>query len=70
MKKEMKPGNYYFTINIDEPYAEEIYEVIKKGQIAQAQWPEGDISFLEWVKKTWPGDTRAFLVAASGRLGL
>jgi len=53
MKKWMKPGNKYFIINIDEPYAEKIYQVLKEGQIAKGEWPEGDISFEEWVKETF-----------------
>lgn len=50
----MKPGRKYFIINLDEPYAEDIYKVLKKGQMKKSQWPEGDISFEEWVAKTWP----------------
>lgn len=44
---------YYFVINIDEPYAKVIYEVLKAGQIAKGQWPEGDITFEEWKQKTF-----------------
>ena len=51
MIKGRKPGRFYFIINIDEPYAEEIYEILKKGQIAQNKWPEGDITFEEWKKR-------------------
>lgn len=29
MRKTMKPGRKYFIINIDEPYAEEVFEVLK-----------------------------------------
>lgn len=54
MKKYMKPGQRYFIINIDEPYARAIYEVLKAGQIAKGRWPEGDISFEEWIRATWP----------------
>jgi hypothetical protein len=53
MIKDMKPGNKYFAINVDEPYAEKIYEVLKQGQIEKGEWPEGNISFKEWVEKTW-----------------
>jgi len=53
MKKIMKPGNKYFIINTDEPYAKAIYEVLKAGQIAKGEWPEGDISFEEWIKRTF-----------------
>jgi hypothetical protein len=51
MSKEAKPGRNYFVVNIDEPYAEKIYDVLKKGQMAKGKWPEGDISFEEWKKK-------------------
>ena len=59
MKKAMKPGQRYFVINIDEPYAQEIFEVLKRGQLAkgdpQKHWPEGaGISFRQWVALTWP----------------
>ena len=53
MKKYIKPGRKYFLINLDEPYAEEIYEVLKRGQIAKGEWPEGDISFEKWIEQTW-----------------
>lgn len=51
----MKPGNRYIIVNIDEPYAEEIYEVLKRGQEDKGEWPEGDISFEEWVRETFGG---------------
>jgi hypothetical protein len=57
MRKNMKPGRRYFIINLDEPYAEEIYKVLKKGQMKKNEWPEGDISFEEWKKLTWPDNT-------------
>lgn len=55
MKKFMKPGRRYFIINIDEPYAPEIYETLKRGQMEKGPnyWPEGDISFGEWIKQTF-----------------
>jgi len=53
MRKTIKPGHDYFVINIDEPYAKVIYEVLKAGQIAKGQWPEGDITFEEWKQKTF-----------------
>lgn len=53
MKKKMKPGRRYFIINIDEPYAPEIYEILKKGQIKKAEWPEGDIDFETWTYLTF-----------------
>lgn len=53
MLKEIKPGRKYFLINIDEPYAEHIYEILKAGQIAKGEWPEGDINFEEWKKITF-----------------
>ena len=54
MKKRMKKGNRYFLINIDEPYAREIYEILKRGQTEKGAWPEGDITFDEWVWQAWP----------------
>lgn len=50
----MRPGRRYIIINIDEPYAEEVYKILKKGQMKKGEWPEGDISFEEWKKQTWP----------------
>lgn len=53
MRKEMKPGRRYFLINIDEPYARIIYEILKYGQTQKGKWPEGDISFEQWKKETF-----------------
>lgn len=53
MLKEMKPGRQYFIINIDEPYAEEIYEILKQGQMKKGDWPEGNVSFDVWKKLTF-----------------
>jgi hypothetical protein len=53
MLKNMKPGNHYIIVNIDEPYAEEIYEVLKRGQKDKDDWPEGEISFREWLEETF-----------------
>ena len=53
MLKKRKEGRRYFIINIDEPYAEKIFEVLKKGQKAKGEWPEGDSTFEEWVKETF-----------------
>jgi len=59
MLKKMKSGRKYFIINIDEPYAETIYSLLKIGQIWKSkisgkdEWPEGDISFDEWKKLTF-----------------
>jgi hypothetical protein len=56
MLKAIKPGRRYILCNLDEPYAKDIYEVIKRGQMANGAeaWPEGDISFEEWIRLTWP----------------
>lgn len=53
MRKTMKPGREYFIINIREPYAPEIYEILKRGQMAKGEWPEGDITFEEWQEQTF-----------------
>lgn len=65
MRKTMKPEHDYFVINIDEPYAEQIYEVLKAGQMAKGQWPEGDITFEEWKQKTF-GDNYVWLPSSVG----
>lgn len=55
MLKQLKPGHYYIIINLDEPYAEDVYEVLKYGQMQKGEdaWPEGDIDYLQWVRHTW-----------------
>jgi len=53
MLKEIKPGRRYFIINIDEPYAKAIYEILKYGQMVKDEWPEGDIHFEEWKELTF-----------------
>ena len=42
MLKQLKPGHYYIVINLDEPYAEDVYEVLKYGQMQKGEdvWPE------------------------------
>jgi hypothetical protein len=58
VKKFMKPGRRYFIINLDEPYAPEVYEILKRGQMAKGpeHWPEGDVSFEEWKRQTFAED--------------
>ncbi len=63
MRKSMKPGRKYFIINIDEPYAEEIFEVLKRGQMAKGKWPEGDISFEAWKQQTFEGSSNDGMVS-------
>ena len=53
MRKKMKPGRRYFIINLDEPYAPDIYEILKRGQMKKDKWPEGDIDFETWEKRTF-----------------
>lgn len=53
MLKKMKPGRNYILINVDEPYAEAAFNVLKAGQMAKGEWPEGDIGFLEWKDRTF-----------------
>lgn len=60
MLKAIKPGRRYILCNLDEPYARDVFEVIKRGQMAKGTeaWPEGDIGFEEWVRLTWPDVSR------------
>jgi len=58
MLKQLKPGHYYIVINLDESYAQDVYEVLKYGQqlkeeLGEDAWPEGDIDYLQWVRRTW-----------------
>jgi len=53
MRKEMKAGRKYFLINIDEPYAKKIFAILKEGQMAKDEWPEGDIDFEKWKRQTF-----------------
>jgi hypothetical protein len=53
MLKTMKSGRKYIIINIDEPYAKEIYKILKAGQIKKGEWPEGDIDFEKWKLQTF-----------------
>lgn len=53
MIKQIKPNNLYFVINVDELYAEKIFEVLKAEQMKLDDWPEGDIDFKTWVEQTF-----------------
>ena len=53
MLKQLKADNLYFVIKISENYAEKIFEVLKEEQIKKDDWPEGDITFEEWVEQTF-----------------
>lgn len=64
MLKQLKANNLYFVINIDEIYAEKIFQVLKEEQTKLEQWPEGDISFEQWVKDTFGQDGLNYLEAA------
>ena len=73
MLKTLKPDHYYIIVNLDEPYAQDIYEVLRYGQkqkerLGEDAWPEGDVDYMEWVKQTWanacPRDRLAAIQAA------
>lgn len=53
MLKQLKPDQLYFVIRINEPYAKKIFEVLKEEQTKLGDWPEGSITFEEWVDKTF-----------------
>lgn len=54
MLKQLKPDHLYFVIDVKEPYAEKIFEVLKAGQLEKDDWPEGKhITFKEWVFDTF-----------------
>jgi hypothetical protein len=64
MLKQLKANNLYFVINIDEPYAEKIFQVLKEEQTKLEQWPEGDIDFKTWVFQTFGQDGLNYLESA------
>ena len=54
MLKQIKPDRLYFIIDVKEPYANKIFEVLKEGQMALNDWPEGkDITFRDWIFETF-----------------
>ena len=53
MLKQIKPDCLYFIIRIDEPYAEKVYQVLKEEQTKLGDWPEGNVSYREWVEQTF-----------------
>jgi hypothetical protein len=59
MLKRFKPDKCYFCIRIDEPFAKEIYEVLKRELTAMDRWPEGDIDFEEWKRQNWKENEKA-----------
>lgn len=67
MLKQLKPNNLYFVIKISESYAEKIFQVLKEEQMKLEQWPEGDISFEQWVKDTFGQDGLNYLEAAKSK---
>ena len=63
MLRQLKPGRGYIICNVDEPYAEDVFEVIKHGQRQKVVtgedfhgWPEGDIDYKTFIRQTWPDD--------------
>jgi len=64
MLKQMKPGRRYFIINIDEPYAEAIFAVLKCGEQMKRRSEseearireEFDVTFEEWIEETFGGE--------------
>ncbi len=69
MLKQLKPGRLYFLINIDEPYAERIFEVLKEEQIKLNKWPEGkDITFKEWIFLTFGQEGLDYLEQADSNV--
>lgn len=62
MLKQLKANNLYFVINIDESYAEKIFQVLKEEQTKLDKWPEGpNITFKEWVFETFGQDGLNYL---------
>jgi hypothetical protein len=65
MIKQIKPGRLYFVINIDESYAAKIFDVLKAEQTKLNDWPEGDITFIQWVGQTFGEDGIKYIESKS-----
>ena len=48
----LKDGRLYIVVNIDEAYAEKVFEALRDGERARGRWNE-PTGFLEWVFGTW-----------------
>ncbi len=53
MLKEIKENRKYFIINLDESYAPKIFQVLKEEEMKAGRWPEGDITFEQWIFDTY-----------------
>lgn len=53
MLKQLKPDHLYMIVDIKEPYIEKIFKVLKAEQTKLNNWPEGDITFREWIYQTF-----------------
>lgn len=54
MLKEMNSMGNYLIANIDEPYAPEIFKIIKKGEKLKKGWDEPE-EFNSWCTETFGG---------------
>ena len=61
MLKQLKPDHMYMIVDIRENYIEKLFEVLKAGQIEKNDWPEGNITYREWVKLTFGQDGLDYL---------
>lgn len=43
----IRPNRKYIVVNVDEPYAKGIFEVLKKGEEAKGTWTENDAKTFE-----------------------
>ena len=48
MREQVKSSQAYIVVGIDHPLIENIYEILKCGEMEKGDWRKGDISFEQW----------------------
>lgn len=60
----MKPGRHYLVVNIDEPYAAQVWALIRAHERRKGTWDSDAPTFASWVRALW-GDA-AWAEATAG----
>ena len=48
MIEQFKSSQAYIAVGIDHPLIENIYAILKRGEMDKGDWQKGDISFEQW----------------------
>ena len=46
----IKPNKKYIVVNVDEPYAENIFNVLRDGEKEKGNWKNEPETFKEWLE--------------------